>query len=481
MKYLWLLFFTIPAFGEKMHPALADQVRHRGQASAFIHLENSASLERTPLIKDRTERIRFVYDQLRFQALRTQGPVIEKLKSRGIQYQAFYIENSILIENANESLLSEISTWPEVISMSLNPKLILKTIDWQKALSFSFPNYSLNNQGRGPEAHLTRLKIPQVWNELKNRGQGIVIGNQDTGFLWTHSALKRQYRGFGGLNVNHMYNWMDAFGVMTEPEDDQGHGTHTLGSMIGDDGKKNQIGAAPDAKWIGCRNMNKGVGSVAAYLTCFQFFLAPYPMGGDPARDGRPELAPHIVNNSWSCSEKEGCRSNELLGALQAHKAAGILNVVAAGNYGPQCGTVATAPAKYTDEVLSVGAYNRYMNEAASFSGRGPSSWSGKLAPDITAYGEIIRSSVYSGNDSYDDKGGTSMASPQIAGGIALLWSSRPRLIGQIDETFQIVRGQAQGLTSRESCPGFPGSKIPNASFGYGMADFYQAIVSTAP
>lgn len=361
------------------------------------------------------------------------------------------------------------------------PKDIIEHARLAESLGIFISYLFFNPSRTGPEAHLTRLKIPQVWNELKNRGQGIVIGNQDTGFLWTHSALRRQYRGYGSLNANHMYNWMDAFGEMSEPQDDHGHGTHTLGSMIGDDGKKNQIGAAPDAKWIGCRNMKKGVGSVAAYLTCFQFFLAPYPMGGDPAQDGRPELAPHIVNNSWSCSEKEGCRSDELLGALKAHKAAGILNVVAAGNFGPQCGTVATAPAKYTDHVLSVGAYNRYMNEPASFSSRGPSSYTGKLAPDITAYGEIIRSSVYTGNDSYDDKGGTSMASPQIAGGIALLWSSRPRLIGQIDETLKIVRGQAQALTSRESCPGFPGSKVPNASFGYGMADFYQAINSTAP
>ena len=60
-----------------------------------------------------------------------------------------------------------------------------------------------------------------------------------------------------------------------EPCDDNGHGTHTTGTTVGDDGAGNQIGVAPGAKWIGCRNMDQGNGTPATYTECFQFFIAP--------------------------------------------------------------------------------------------------------------------------------------------------------------------------------------------------------------
>ena len=73
------------------------------------------------------------------------------------------------------------------------------------------------------------------------------------------------------------------------PCDDKGHGTHTIGTAIGDDGMGNQIGMAPGAKWIGCRNMDQGNGTPARYIECMEFFLAPYPVGGTPAQ-GDPTL-----------------------------------------------------------------------------------------------------------------------------------------------------------------------------------------------
>jgi subtilisin family serine protease len=246
--------------------------------------------------------------------------------------------------------------------------------------------------------------------------------------------------------------------------------------MVGDDGKGRQIGVAPAAQWIGCRNMKNGVGSVASYLECFEFFLAPYPLGGDPQKDGRPDLAPHIVNNSWSCPVDEGCTGNEFLGVVQAYKAAGILLVSAASNNGPNCGTVSDAPAKYAGEILTVGAYNTFLNEIAFFSALGPATWKGQLAPNVIAPGDFIVSAITKGPDSYEDKPGTSMASPQAAGVAALLWSYRPELIGQIDATIDIIQKSARGMPAKTSCPGFPGSKVPNAAHGYGMLDAYKAL-----
>ena len=477
MKRRWIVFALVSFFAAQpsaharavVDEILQSRVKAFHQVDVLVRMQGTADLSKATAIKDRIDRIRYVYNQLRSFANESQKPVIEFLKKEKISHRRFYIENLILVQNADAEMIQKISQLPQVSALHWDVQASLSTVNLLPRL---FPTPAT----RGIEAHLTRIKIPDVWQKYQTRGKGIVVGNQDTGFLWKHNALKSQYRGNGGINVNHNYNWLDGFGESAEPIDDHGHGTHTLGSMIGSDGDKNQIGAAPEARWIGCRNMKNGVGTISSYLTCFQFFLAPYPSGGNPLTDGRPDLAPHIINNSWACSEAEGCKGNELYDAVRAHKIAGILNVVAAGNEGPNCGTVAESPSKYVDEVLTVGAYNRYIKDAATFSNRGPSKWNGKIAPDVMAYGDIIRSASNSGINSYEDKSGTSMASPQVAGAIALLWSARPELIGKIDETFAIIRGSAENLTSTQNCAGISGSQIPNSTFGYGMTDILKAV-----
>ena len=148
---------------------------------------------------------------------------------------------------------------------------------------------------------------PAVWAE-GFFGQGIVVGGADTGIRWTHNALKPHYRGWNGITADHNFNWHDSIhsgGGICGPDspapcDDSGHGTHTIGTAVGDDGAGNQIGMAPQAKFIGCRNMNVGVGSPATYTECFEWFLAPYPVGGNPSQ-GDPDKAPDITTNSWTC------------------------------------------------------------------------------------------------------------------------------------------------------------------------------------
>ena len=97
---------------------------------------------------------------------------------------------------------------------------------------------------------------PDVW-ALGFRGQGITIGGADTGQRWTHNALKPHYRGWDGVTADHNYNWHDAIHDSVGnpcgndsrfPCDDLGHGTHTIGTAIGDDGMGNQIGMAPSSE-----------------------------------------------------------------------------------------------------------------------------------------------------------------------------------------------------------------------------------------
>src|SRR5262249_13527964 len=204
------------------------------------------------------------------------------------------------------------------------------------------------------------------------------IRGADSGYRWDHTALKNNYRGFDGATANNDYNWHDSIhsggGICGAdspgPCDDSGHGTHTMGTAVGDDGQGNQIGMAPGAKWIGCRNMDRGNGTPATYIECMEFFLAPYPVNGTPAQ-GNPALAPDITTNSWTCPPPEGCSPDSLKQAVEAQRAAEILMVVAAGNGGPNCSTVIDPPSIY-DASYSIGAYNYSTNIIANFSSRGP-------------------------------------------------------------------------------------------------------------
>src|SRR6185295_14141036 len=128
------------------------------------------------------------------------------------------------------------------------------------------------------EPGISYSKAPQVW-ALGFTGQGIVVGGADTGYQWDHPALKPHYRGWNGVTANHDYSWHDSIhssagpcvGNSPQPCDDNSHGTHTMGTAIGSDGGSNQIGMAPGAKWIGCRNMDQGNGTPTTYAECFQF------------------------------------------------------------------------------------------------------------------------------------------------------------------------------------------------------------------
>jgi hypothetical protein len=74
------------------------------------------------------------------------------------------------------------------------------------------------------------------------------VASIDTGVQFDHPALAAQYRGKNpDGTVDHNYNWFDPAGVCPTdaPCDNNGHGTHTMGIMVGDDGGNNVIGVAP--------------------------------------------------------------------------------------------------------------------------------------------------------------------------------------------------------------------------------------------
>jgi PKD repeat protein len=324
-----------------------------------------------------------------------------------------------------------------------------------------------------------------VW-ALGYTGQGVVVAGNDTGIDWDHPALVNHYReqqpGYG----RHDFNWHDAIHIPDSscgadspvPCDDYGHGTHTLGTVVGDDGAGNQIGMAPGAKWIGCRNMNVGDGTPATYIECFEFFLAPYPLGGTPDQ-GDPALAPDVINNSWGCPSSEGCDLYTLEAAVEALRQAGIVVAVSAGNGGYNgCGSIDDPPAIY-QQSFTVGAFNHTNDQIASFSSRGPVTYGGQtyIKPDIAAPGVSIRSSVPGGG--YESAGwsGTSMAAPHVTGAVALLLSAAPGYTGRVDLLEQALTSTAEPKSSSQCGDPNP----PNNVWGWGILDVLAAVQLPPP
>ncbi len=433
----------------------------------LIVFREQADVSAAQSIPGRAQRIAFVYQTLTATAERVQVPLREELDRLGLEYRPHYLINMIEVRGRAD-LMARFAGRAEVREVLRNPNV--RMANYNESMDL----LALPIPGQGVEWNITAVGAPAVW-ERGVDGSGIVVGGADTGVDWTHPALQSKYRGASGGAASHDFNWYDPWDGTSAPWDDVGHGTYTLGTVLGEDGADNRIGMAPGAQWIACRNMRYGIGNPGIYLSCMEFFLAPFPLGGDPFRDGRPELAPHVVNNSWGCPEREGCGAATLAPAFHNLRAAGIMMIAAAGNDGPACATAVDPPANSGD-VFTVGASDE-NDGLAFFSSRGPVG--GILKPDITAPGWLVRSSIPGGN--YTISAGTSIAAPHVTGAVALLWSAFPELIGDIGRTEEVLRRSAQPVTAAQVCPvlenqgtpclcgGDSLSGIPNNSFGFGL------------
>lgn len=467
-----LLTTLVSTSGAAANPKITARVLHEtayGSATeALIVLSEQADLSHAASLPTKIAKGRFVVNALREVSRRSQAPMITLLEKRGIPYQSFWVVNMIQV-SANRALLDELAARADVKQIDANPH-VHTNLPIPGALDAP-------DQINGIEWNVTKVKAPKVW-ALGFKGEGRVVAGADTGVQWDHPALKAHYRGWNGTTAKHNFNWHDATAAHSPtPVDPHGHGTFTVSQMVGDDGAGNQIGVAPGAKWIGCRNMDpSGTGSPATYAECFQFLMAPYPVSGNPAQ-GNPSKAPDSINNSWGCPPSEGCSANTLLAVVDNVRAAGIFPVVSAGNSGSACSSI-TTPAAIYDSSVTVGATDS-LNHIASFSSRGPIAIDGsnRRKPDISAPGVNIRGAVPT-NSYASGWSGTSMAAPHVAASVALLWQAKPSLIGDIDATEQLLETRAVHLKTTETCGATQG-KVPNNVFGYGVLNIYRAV--TAP
>jgi hypothetical protein len=424
----------------------------------FVILKNQADISDVANIQNRDERLQETYKRLTEHANATQADLRNIFDIARVKYTPYYLQNSIEVQGG--TLIRLFLTFhPDVERVIPSPRL--------RAAPEASPSPGFISEVDGSvQWNIAMIGADKVWEEFGVQGEGIIIGQSDSGVDGEHPAIAQQYRGY---NSTDDYNWFDPWAGTTSPNDEGGHGTHTLGTIVGKFG----IGVAPKAKWIGCVNLDRNLANPALYLDCMQFMLAPFPIGGNPFTDGDPRRAAHVLNNSWGCPEIEGCDPNALLHAVDNLRHAGIFVVVSTGNDGPSCETVAS-PLSLYDSVFSVGAID-WNGDMASFSSRGPVTvdGSGRIKPDIVAPGMDILSALPQGT--YGANSGTSMAGPHVAGVVALIWSAQPDLIGDIDATEQLIIDTAQPYSGRTDEGCFTG-EIPNNAYGFGVVDVYEAV-----
>jgi subtilase family serine protease len=437
---IFLFLAMTDAWAGDIHPALEkrlQQLTPGEKLAVIIELKDQARLtsvlSRLPG-RNRLQRLHAVVHALRDKANRRQGPLraylnMQRAKGAAERVIPFWIFNGMAVK-ATEPLIRQLATRPEVLEVRLDTIIPLPS---------PFPA-GPNDPSPDYEWNIEHIRAPEVWAlDPDYNGAGCVVGIFDTGVDLTHPDLFSRYRG------DHQISWFDPYDEHLVPYDPHGHGTHTAGTAVGGNAGGSYIGVAPGATWIAAKAWNdEGIATSSAIHQVFEWFLAP---------GGNPDFAPDVVNNSWSFN-LSGCQT-EFAADIQAWRAAGIFPAFAAGNFGPYPGSV-RSPGAYPDS-FAVGATDEY-DGIAIFSGRGESPCDGSIKPDMSAPGEGILSAYPSG---YATMSGTSMATPHIAGAVAVLRSINPGLTVDQLET---------ALTSGVIDLGEPG--LDN-DYGAGRLDLY--------
>jgi len=443
MKFNWLisiaiaviLIYSSAAGAASVDKRIFEEFKKRGdqsRVSAIFRLKSQVVFKSLPR---EAARANYVKRALENHARISQRSIIDFIKSLGkdVSYESLWITNALVV-TCDRATLDLLSAREEVDSVWLNSKVqLIEPVD---------AHYQPGaNKASGNEWNIDLINVPAVWEKYNLRGEGVLIGHIDTGCEASHPDC-----------VGKIYAFRDFIsGNDDVAYDDQGHGTHTVGTILGGNASGKFIGAAPRATIAVAKVFDRnGSAQDDGILKAMQWIMDP---------DGNPNTndVPRLVSNSWGSSQM----SKTYWDVVYNWRAANIYPLFAAGNSGPSPKTVGT-PGGFPHSV-AVGA-STSADKIASFSSRGPVAWDGVtyVKPDVSAPGENIYSAVPGGK--WGSKSGTSMATPLVAGVITLLYQAKPDLT--IDEITQILETTGKDL-------GDPGK---DNVFGSCRIDAYQAV-----
>ncbi len=458
--------------GTLVDPAIArvQAADPLGQAAFLVFMDGQADLSAAYAMTNWAERGQYVYTTLKSYAETSQRAVRATLEARGLSYTPLWIVNALAVRG-DATDVAALATQAHVAELRMSRVAQLET-----------PPASVPAQ-TSPAAcvagadnacwNIAKIGANRVWADFGVLGEGITVASLDSGVRFDHPALLNQYRGSSAGGISHDYNWYDPYRSQPTPVDSGNHGTHTMGLMVAQGLSATQpaVGVAPRARWIAARVCSVSMCSEVDMVLAAQWMLAPTNLAGALPR---PDLRPQVINNSWTA----GTTALWFADYVSAWRAAGIYPVFAAGNSGTltACGTI-QSPGD-SAQVTAVGSTDT-TDRLSSFSSSGPTA-DGRVKPDLTAPGQAIYSTV-ANLQGYATLSGTSMATPQVAGAVALLWSANPTLIGDYDATYAALTGTAKPIigdsrymdTSHAACQP---TATPNNIYGYGRLDIYAAI-----
>jgi bacillopeptidase F len=435
--FLPLLLVVLPSHAGILSPELQSVLsllRDDDEIAVIVTLSEKASL-RQLRAEDKTSRRAWVVRTLKEIADVAQRPLRSFLARKNVKkINLLWVINGLAV-TVPATVIRELADFPGVEEVKFDA--VIEVPGVTEAVSAT------------PEWNLNAIRVPELWS-LGYTGAGVVVANMDTGVDVDHPDLREKWRG--GTN-----SWFDPHGEYASPFDAHGHGTQTMGIMVGGDAGGTSIGVAPGAKWVAVKIFDDaGEASYSAIHQGFQWLLDP---DGNPNTDD----APDIVSNSWGLDNINTC-SLEFRPDIEALTAAGIAVVFAAGNGGPGLST-STSPAN-NPGALSVGSVDQAFEITAS-SSRGPSACDGDIYPRIAAPGEGIRTTDLTLGglfpNSYRRVSGTSFAAPHVAGAMALLLGAFPGL--SVSDLHFLLSQSAFDL----------GLVGPDNSYGYGVVDVLEA------
>ncbi|ODN03017.1 Bacillopeptidase F [Orchesella cincta] len=417
------------------------------------------------------QRIYALYEAYHDYAHECQNTATSYLKSYSYTYTSMWASNMVAIKDADAECVSKLEAMADVVSITPDTVVPLAPINVEPLTTGD--NADSTKFRWGYTWGLSKINVMDAWQFGYGgyqyghqgkllKGEGVTVGTIDTGVRATHEAIRDSYRGYKG--------WADGYQLSKTPEDLMGHGTHTMGTIVGTHG----IGVAPGAQWISCRGCFIEDCTFSALLFCCQWILCPYntSTSSGPKHYKDCYYAPDLVSNSWG-GEANDTTFDRCILSLQA---AGIIPIWANGNAGPDCGT-ANSPGN-NPNVIAVGA-TAQDDGLASFSSRGPSFFNATNKPDISAPGVDTISAFMASDTSYALMSGTSMATPHIAGVVTLMLQ-RCRLPYKI--VLNILESTAEKFlgTTKQVCGGTPADKFPNNFYGYGRVDALEAVKKAA-
>jgi subtilisin family serine protease len=449
MHILLLFLAQLPLQSAPQTDALRQQARAAAPDASIpclVQLEHltARDLEGRASVGERLDR-------LREHATRTQAPLLSWCALQGDAIsveEAFWLGNVIHLE-ATPSALRRLAQRPEVRALSHNGTVSAHT---------------RNSRGSGNLPwNLDRIDAGLCWDQGFD-GSGVTVAVTDTGIDPDHPAFADNLTG--PLSQR----WYDAVGGQSQPYDDNGHGTHVAGSIVGGDGLgpyADDVGVAPGARLIVVKMLDShGIGDFSEILNGLQWLA-----------NLRASVDFHVVSGSWGINYAPDLTfwsSFENLVSLD------VLPVISIGNAGPGAGST-SSPGNFPF-CLSVGATNE-NDRIAGFSSRGPapnqSPWSNSLywyrpdwnliQPDVCAPGVSVRSTLPGGG--FGENSGTSMATPHVAGAAALLLHRNPSLSPA--DLYGLLRDGVDEVPL--------GAPYPNSDYGWGRLNAFNSLVATPP